>query len=41
MLKMFDDNTEILLSKMSSFKDGINEDEEEENDEENIEKTLN
>lgn len=40
MLKMFDDNTEDLINKMSSFKDGLNEDEEDEQDEENIEKVL-
>lgn len=40
MLKMFDDNTEELIGKMSSFKDGLDEDEEEEGDQENIEKVL-
>ncbi|KAL4508177.1 hypothetical protein ABPG72_021550 [Tetrahymena utriculariae] len=40
MLKMFDDNTEDLINKLSSFKDGMNEDEEDEQDEENIEKVL-
>lgn len=37
---MFDRNTEDLMRQMASFKDGMNEDEEDENDQENIEKVI-
>lgn len=40
MLKMFDENTEDLMSKMSSFRDGDNDDEESESAEDDITNAL-